>query len=66
MLPLGRRQNKHEEIPSHKLEKKFHPYNKGGLAIKDPAKMNIYLGAKLAWRLTMGKQDWWKIALLKK
>jgi hypothetical protein len=40
--------------------KKFHlvnwkqicqPYNKGGLAIKDPTIMNISMGAKLAWRL---------------
>jgi hypothetical protein len=55
--------------------KKFHlinwkqicqPYNKGGLAIKDPAIMNRSLGAKLAWRLTTGKSDWWKLALLNK
>jgi hypothetical protein len=45
--------------------KKFHlinwkqvcqPYNKGGLAIKDPTIMNISMGAKLAWRLVTGNQ----------
>jgi hypothetical protein len=53
--------------------KKFHlinwkqicqPYNKGGLAIKDLAIMNISLGVELAWCLTTGKLEWWKLALL--
>jgi hypothetical protein len=55
--------------------KKFHlinwkqvcqPYNKGGLAIKDPTIMNISMGAKLAWRLVTGNSDWWKKALVEK
>jgi hypothetical protein len=55
--------------------KKFHlinwkqvcqPYNRGGLAIKDPTIMNLSMGEKLAWRLVTGNSDWWKEAIVKK
>jgi len=46
--------------------KKFHlinwkqicqPYNRGGLAIKDPVIMNLSMGAKLAWQLVTGNSN---------
>jgi hypothetical protein len=49
--------------------KKFHlvnsnmvraPQNKSDMGIKDPTIMNISMGAKLIWRLIIGKLDWWK------
>jgi hypothetical protein len=32
----------------------------GGLGIRDPTLSNIALGAKILWRLVIGKQEWWK------
>ena len=55
--------------------KKFHlvnwdvvcsPKNCGGIGIRDPARMNLALGAKILWRIVSCEKGWWKEILWKK
>ena len=40
--------------------------NQGGPGIRDLEQMNKALGAKLIWRLVIGRKDWWKEVIRKK
>jgi len=42
------------------------PYEKEGLAILLPGKMNIALGIKKNWRMISGKEHWWEKVLAMK
>lgn len=38
----------------------FAPKMEGGLGIRDPGLMNIYLGEKIVWKLLRNPDGWWK------
>jgi len=40
------------------------PLDKGGLAFRDLALMNVSLGAKIEWRLISRDSKWWKNLLI--
>jgi len=42
------------------------PKSHGGLGILDLFFSNLMLGAKILWRLVIGKQEWWKKVLVNK
>lgn len=42
------------------------PYEQGGLSIWLHGLMNATLGMKIAWRLIIGNESWWKKALINK